>query len=165
MTGRITWRIILTVAAVVAGCDRGGHDSAPPPVAASPPVIAPVAVAPEPPDAAVAPDDPLVTEAKETDPRSETVRIKINVSPAITAGLFWGRRKLGETRPAQPSLEIDRPRGTGPLDLVIRADGFLPHHVRVFTDRDDRISVRLVRPADAPGLLGYRRPAPPAATP
>jgi hypothetical protein len=59
------------------------------------------------------------------------------------------------------AVEIERPRDSGPLDVLVRADTFLPHHIRLFTDRDDRLSVRLIRPEEARGLLGYRRPATP----
>jgi hypothetical protein len=44
----------------------------------------------------------------------------------------------------------------GPLDLDIRAEGFLPYHTRLYSDRNDKVSVRLVRPGEAPSLLGFR---------
>jgi hypothetical protein len=53
--------------------------------------------------------------------------------------------------------EIQRPRGGGPLDLEIKADGYLPYHTRLYADRSDKLSVRLCRNEDAPGLLGYKR--------
>jgi hypothetical protein len=53
--------------------------------------------------------------------------------------------------------EVKRPRGSGPVDLEIRADGYLPHHTRLYADRDDKVNVRLYRVEEAPGLLGFKR--------
>jgi hypothetical protein len=41
--------------------------------------------------------------------------------------------------------------------LEIKAEGFMPYHTRLYADRSDRISVRLYRVEEAPGLLGYKR--------
>jgi len=56
------------------------------------------------------------------------------------------------------ALELQRPRGSGPLDLVVVAPGALPLHTRVFTDRDDKLGLRLYAESEAPSLLGYRPP-------
>ena len=66
------------------------------------------------------------------------------------AHVFWGRKDLGVA-----PLEIRRPRGSGPLDLVFVAPGFLPLHTRAFTDHDETLSVRLYDEAAASGLLGH----------
>jgi hypothetical protein len=87
------------------------------------------------------------------------VKVKLIVTPAAKGTVHWGRKKLADLKPGAMTLEAERPRNSGPLDLLIRADGFLPHHVRLFTDRDDKLSVHLVRPDQASGLLGYRRSA------
>jgi hypothetical protein len=104
-------------------------------------------------------DEPLQTEERERNPRSETVKLKLAISPSVRATVQWGRKRLAETRPGEMTVDLERPRGSGPLDLVIRADGYLPHHVRLFTDRNDRLSVRLSRPEEARSLLGYKPPA------
>jgi hypothetical protein len=100
---------------------------------------------------------PLQAESREADPRSEKVKLKLWVTP-VTAEVVWGAKRLG-TAGKEP-LEIERPRGSGPLDLVVRATGYLPFHTRLFTDRDDALTIRLITPAAAPGLLGYKRAAP-----
>jgi hypothetical protein len=82
----------------------------------------------------------------------DRVTIKISVDAHWKAHVFWGRKDFGIA-----PLEIVRPRGSGPLDLLITADGALPLHTRVFTDRDSALPVRLYAEADAPGLLGYPR--------
>jgi hypothetical protein len=108
------------------------------------------------------PEEPdLQAEPRDRDPRSATVAIKLFVTPEATGTVVWGRKKLADLRPGQMSLQIERPRDSGPLDVLVRAAGFLPHHVRLFTDRDERLSVRLYRPDDARALLGYRRPPDP----
>jgi hypothetical protein len=104
-------------------------------------------------------DDMLVGEERERDPHSDTVKIKVLGGDRRQAHVLWGRKDLGVA-----PLEIERPRNSGPLDLVVIAPGFLPFHTRAFTDRDDLISFHLYTAAEAPQLLGYRAsevPAPP----
>lgn len=105
----------------------------------------------------------LHEEERDQDPRSRDVRIRLAVSPPAEGSVMWGRKRLAELRPGKMVVEIGRPRNSGPLDLAIRARGYLPHHVRLFTDRDDKLSVRLIAPANAAGVLGYRRTRDPAA--
>jgi hypothetical protein len=102
------------------------------------------------------PEEHLVEEAPEANPRSETVTIKLVAEASRKARVFWGRKDLGLA-----PLELQRPRGSGPLDLLVIAPGALPLHTRVFTDRDDKLALRLVAEADAPSMLGYREPEPP----
>jgi hypothetical protein len=164
----------LAVVLLLLACDRPRPAPAPPrshpPVAVTPPPAAPPPAAPPP--AAPAPTTPaaepaeegdLQAEERDSNPRSETVKVKLIVTPAAKGTVHWGRKKLADLQPGRMVVETQRPRDSGPLDLVIRTDGFLPHHVRVFTDRDDKLSVRLVRPTEAPSMLGYRRA--PAAVP
>ncbi len=101
-------------------------------------------------------DDELKAEAREANPVSETVTLTLNVNPPVKAVVMWGAKKVGQVSTAKPSLQWERPRSSGPVDLEIRADGFLPHHTRLHTDRSDKVNVRLVRLADAPGVSGYR---------
>ena len=53
------------------------------------------------------------------------------------------------------SSNIRRPRGSGPLDLLFVAPGFLPLHTRAFTDHDETLSVRLYDEEAASSLLGH----------
>jgi hypothetical protein len=106
-----------------------------------------------------APAPELASETPEADPRSAQVLLKLSVTP-VEADVYWGGKKLGVA--GKQPLELRRPRSSGPLDLVIRAEGYLPYHTRLFTDRDDRLTVRLWRPDEATGLLGWKPPLPPA---
>lgn len=101
-------------------------------------------------------DQGLEAEETEENPRSEKVTIKISVDPPVRGTvILWGRKNLGK-----PPLELVRERGSGPLDLVVRAPGYLPFHTRAFTDRDDKLHVRLVTEKQATSLLGWKPPAP-----
>jgi hypothetical protein len=99
---------------------------------------------------AIETDPALVAEAGDRDPRSQTVTIKLLVDAKRKAHVFWGRKDLGEL-----PLELQRPRDSGPMDLIVSAPGFLPLHTRVFTDRDDKLFLRLFSLQEAPQMLGY----------
>jgi hypothetical protein len=142
--GRARLAALVALAAAGPGCRQVG----PAPAYAAPPVQAA--------DAGPAPA-PLQAEAREADPRSQNVKLKLWVTP-VTAEVFWGAKRLGAA--GREPLEIERPRGSGPLDVVVRAAGYLPFHTRLYTDRDDALTVRLTTPAAAPGLLGWKRAAP-----
>jgi hypothetical protein len=96
----------------------------------------------------------LQVEEGEQHPRSEAVTIKLLVDPPKRAHAFWGMKDLGVA-----PLEIRRPRGSGPLDLTIRAPGYLTIHTRAFTDRDDKVTIRMVPEVEAPRTFGYRAAA------
>jgi len=87
-------------------------------------------------------------------PDAGTVTIKLLADARRQAHVTWGRKDLGVA-----PLEIVRPRGSAPLDLTVQAPGYLPLHTRVFTDRDDTLSLRLYSERDAIALPGYS-PAP-----
>jgi hypothetical protein len=174
---RRRWPLVGLAWLVLLSCDRPSiaPRAQPSPAPATRPSPAPVSlpaaappVAPAPlPAAAAVPasgaegqdDEDLRAEEPDTDPRSDVVKLKLLITPQARGTVHWGRKKLAEFQPGKMVVETERPRNTGPLDLLIRADGFLPHHVRLFTDRDDKLSVHLVRTEQAPTLFGYRRAA------
>ena len=108
-------------------------------------------------------EDDLQSEEREANPLSETVTLTLSISPPVKALVMWGSKQLARITPDSPTVELQRPRSSGPLDLDIRAEGFLPHHTRLYSDRNDKVNVRLVRLAEAPSLLGYRAPVEAAA--
>src|SRR5438477_10309374 len=83
------------------------------------------------PDAGNPPPLPAVEAPK---PPSPHVRIIVTVLPSTTkkAMVTWGKKKMGVIAPRQP-LVIQRPRDSGPLDLVVRADNCLPVQTRAYT--------------------------------
>jgi hypothetical protein len=140
--------LLLGVAAVVA-CRRAPREGP----AASTETLAPAgapAAAPGRPAVAAAPNDDFVGEPPESNPTSEMVSIRLTADPARKARVFWGRKDLGLA-----PLELKRPRGSGPVDLVVVTPGALTLHTRAYTDRDDKLALRLYAEREAPGLLGY----------
>ena len=86
-----------------------------------------------------------------------TVRISIRSTPR--ASVTWGRKTLGTT-----PLALERPRDSGPMDLVLHASGYLSLHTRAYTFRNDGVSVQLTPLDKKDTLLGARK-APPAPPP
>ncbi len=88
------------------------------------------------------------------EPATVTVRFTSNVRGAK---VFWGKKVLCETPCA-----ITRPRDSGPLDVVVRAGGYLPLHTRAFTFDDYTLSARLTPTGARHTLFGHKHD--PAAT-
>ena len=73
-----------------------------------------------------------------------------------------GQKNLGLIKPKAP-LIIQRPRDSGPMDVVVRADGCVPVHTRAYTFTDTTVAVR-VTPLDKKNTIyGYREVLPPDA--
>ena len=108
--------------------------------------------------AALSPAAPDPSDDDLPDPGSpaETVTIKLIADSHRQAHVLWGRKDLGVA-----PLEIQRPRGSGPLDLLVVAPGFLPLHTRVFTDRGEILPLRLYSEKEATALLGWLPPKSP----
>ena len=113
-------------------------------------------------DAPVAPVAPVPAATAPAAPPSPNVTIAITVVPPRAASVYWGKARLGIIKP-RGALVVSRPRDSGPLDLIIRADGCLPVHTRAYTFNDNRISVRLTPLDQKSTLLGYREEVPPDA--
>lgn len=109
-------------------------------------------------------EDDLQSEEREANPLSEAVTLTLTISPPVKAVVMWGSKQLARIAPDKPTVELQRARNTGPLDLEIHAEGFLAHHTRLYSDRNDKVVVRLVRPTDASSLLGFRSSVAAAAT-
>lgn len=152
------------IAGFFSGCDKPAVPPVPEtvPAAAAPPVAAvptPPPTPVQPPAAAateeVQDDETLDAETPEQDPGSPTVKLRLEASPrSAHPVVFWGRTKLGEA-----PVTIERPRRSGPMDVLITAPGFLDYHTRLFTDRDDKLSIAMVRSTEAGNMLGYKRKA------
>jgi hypothetical protein len=65
--------------------------------------------------------------------------------------------------PVPRPLVVVRPRDSGPLDLVVRAAGFLPVHTRAYTFSDSRVAVKLTPVEEKNTLFGFRAEVPPVA--
>ena len=92
---------------------------------------------------------------------SPTVRIIITVLPSTKkAMVFWGKKRLGVIAQHAP-LVVQRPRDSGPLDLVVKSDGCLPVQTRAYTFGDSKFAVKLTPVEEKNTLLGYREELPP----
>jgi hypothetical protein len=91
----------------------------------------------------------------------DKVRITFITVPMQKAMVYWGKRRLGLIAPHAP-LVVERPRDSGPLDVIVRSAGFLPVQTRAYTFGDSKVAVKLTPPDQKKTLLGYRE-APPDA--
>ena len=104
---------------------------------------------------APAPAPPAVVKTQ-----SPNVRIVFTVLPSTTkATVFWGKKKLGAIGPHAP-LIVQRPRDSGPLDVVVRADGCVPVQTRAYTFEDSKVAVKVTPNDEKNTLLGYREEIP-----
>jgi hypothetical protein len=88
-----------------------------------------------------------------------TVKLVFTAVPAVKATVVWGKHRLGMISPRAP-LIVERPRDSGPLDIVVRSPGFLPVHTRAYTFDDAVVDIRLTPLAKKDTLYGYRAPLP-----
>jgi hypothetical protein len=94
-------------------------------------------------------------------PPSANVRIVFTVLPSSTkkATVTWGKKRLGIIAPHAP-LIVQRPRDSGPLDVVVRADGCVPVQTRAYTFEDSKVAVKLTPNDQKNTLLGFREELP-----
>jgi len=105
---------------------------------------------------------PPPAEAAPTAPKvpSKNVRIVFTVLPSTKkATVQWGKKKLGVIAPHAP-LIVQRPRDSGPLDVVVRAEGCVPVQTRAYTFEDSKVAVKVTPNDQKNTLLGYREEIP-----
>jgi len=92
--------------------------------------------------------------------RSANVRIVFTVLPSSKKAMVqWGKKRLGVIGP-QALLIVQRPRDSGPLDVVVHTEGCLPVQTRAYTFEDSKVAVK-VTPIDQKNTLhGYREEVP-----
>jgi hypothetical protein len=90
----------------------------------------------------------------------DNVRITVQTVPPRKAVVKWGKKSLGMI-PVPKPLVLVRPRDSGPLDLVIRASGYIAVHTRAYTFSDSRLAVKLTPVTEKNTLFGYREELPP----
>lgn len=92
---------------------------------------------------------------------SPNVKIVFTINPSNKkAMVFWGKKRLGIIAPHAP-LIIQRPRDSGPLDVVVKSDGYVPVQTRAYTFADSKVGVKLTPLDQKNTLLGYREELPP----
>ena len=94
-------------------------------------------------------------------PPSPNVKIVFTIVPSTKkAMVFWGKKRLGIIAPHAP-LIVQRPRDSGPLDVVVKSDGYVTVQTRAYTFADSKVSVKLTALDQKNTLLGYREELPP----
>ena len=100
-------------------------------------------------------------EAKEAAPATPNVRLVFKAVPPNTVTVTWGNKRLGIIKPKAP-LIIERPRDSGPMDVVYKSQGYLPVHTRIYTFTNSTLAVKLTPVDKKNTLYGYREELPPA---
>jgi hypothetical protein len=100
-------------------------------------------------------------------PLPAKVKIYFFTVPVVKTELRWGKKKLGIINPPvapkyRKPFFIERPRDSGPMDLLAKADGFLPLNTRVYTYNDNKVWLKLTAEADKNKVLGYKQEIPDA---
>jgi hypothetical protein len=127
---------------------------APPPVAPSPAPVPPGTTATSTASARLAHDA--------GPPPSPNVKLVVRTFPSRRGVVMWGAKRLGFVDRNRP-LVIERPRDSGPLDLVIRVPDYVPVHTRAYTFSDANIDVKITPNDKKETIYGYKEPLPPDA--
>jgi hypothetical protein len=93
---------------------------------------------------------------------SPTVKLVVRTFPGRRGVVMWGAKRLGFVDRNRP-LVIERPRDSGPIDLVIRVTDYVPVHTRAYTFSDANIDVKITPLDKKDTLYGYKEPLPPDA--
>ncbi len=93
-------------------------------------------------------------------PPSPNVKVTFRTYPSRRASVMWGGKRLGFIDRGKP-LVVERPRDSGPLDVVIRSPGFVPVHVRATTFDDNTVDVKITPNDKKDTIFGYQQPLPP----
>lgn len=90
-------------------------------------------------------------------PPSPNVKVVFRTYPGRRATVMWGGKRLGIIERGKP-LVIERPRDSGPMDVVIRSPGYLPVYTRAYTFDDASVDVRITPLDKKDTIFGYREP-------
>ncbi|MEY4544269.1 MAG: hypothetical protein RL685_464 [Pseudomonadota bacterium] len=90
-------------------------------------------------------------------PPSPNVKLTFRTFPARPSVVMWGSKKLGIIDRNKP-LVVERPRDSGPVDVIIRSTGFVPVHTRAYTFTDGNIDVRITPLEKKDTIYGYKEP-------
>jgi hypothetical protein len=133
-----------------------------PSAAPSAPAAAPAVAAPVVPGAGAAQALASAHLALDAGAPSPTVKVVFRTFPGRRGVVMWGGQRLGFVDRDKP-LVVERPRDSGPLDVVIRVTGYLPVHTRAYTFDDSNIDVKITPLDKKDTIYGYKEPLPPDA--
>ena len=81
-----------------------------------------------------------------------TVNLAIYTEPRVYARVYHGKEYLGNT-----PLKLVWAKDTGPIDVVLRAKGYLEINTRLYTYRNDKITVKMRKVEEANQLFGFKK--------
>jgi hypothetical protein len=90
-------------------------------------------------------------------PLSPNVKVTFRTFPPRRASVMWGAKRLGFIDRGKP-LVVERVRDSGPLDVIVRAEGFIPVHARAFTFDDAVVDVKITPVDKKDTIYGYQQP-------
>ena len=150
-------RLALLLALLAIGCGCAHHETAGKAPAGESDETEEKAVTAPPSTPTTAPSGATATGQPTTAPPAKAPPPKIKIvvrSNPPKATVFWGKKKLGET-----PVTFERPRDSGPIDLVVRNDGYFPVHTRAYTFKNDAMLVRMTKLDDRMTLPGAKHEA------
>ena len=81
-----------------------------------------------------------------------TIEITLKTNPRVRASVYHGKELLGTT-----PLRLVWPKDTGSLDIKLKASGYLTVNSRLYTHRNDRVTVNMFKVDQAHLLFGYKK--------
>jgi hypothetical protein len=87
----------------------------------------------------------------------EKVKITVQTIPPVKAEVRWGKKKLGVLNTGKKPFFIERFKDSGPIDITVRAEGFLPVHTRAYTFETHKINVKLTPVSEKHTLFGFKQ--------
>jgi hypothetical protein len=109
---------------------------------------------------AAAPPAPMASADGGAPELSSKVKVVFQTIPPEKATVMWGKKSIGLIRGKNKPLIIERPRDSGPMDVVIRAQGYIPVHSRAYTFTDTKLYVKITKVEEKKTLFGYREELP-----
>ena len=108
---------------------------------------------------------PAVTDGGAPGELSPKVRIVFQTIPPEKATVMWGKKSIGLIRGKNKPLIVERPRDSGPMDVVVKVQGYVPVHTRAYTFTDSKLYVKITPVEEKKTLFGYREALPDAGPP
>jgi hypothetical protein len=90
-------------------------------------------------------------------PLSPNVKLTFRTFPPRRASVMWGSKRLGFIDRGKP-LVVERVRDSGPLDVTVRAQGYLPVHARAYTFNDANVDIKITPIDKKDTIYGYQQP-------
>ena len=90
-------------------------------------------------------------------PVREKVKITFQTIPPVKAEVRWGKKKLGVLNTGKKPFFIERFKDSGPIDVTVRAEGFLPVHTRAYSFENHKVTVKLTPVTEKHTLFGYKQ--------